>query len=118
MARGRGHPPEGNGQKLDTFLGNVLRLDVDHGTPHGIPKYNPFVKSKHGFPEIFAYGFRNPWGISFDRGGKHDLIVANVGQDRWEEINVVVFKVINKLNSWPGAIRLLDKTGAPLKDAT
>ncbi|HVY69179.1 MAG TPA: PQQ-dependent sugar dehydrogenase [Verrucomicrobiae bacterium] len=90
VARGRGHPPEGNGQKLDTFLGKVLRLDVDHGTPYGIPKDNPFVKSKHGFPEIFAYGFRNPWGISFDRGGKHDLIVADVGQDRWEEINVVV----------------------------
>jgi glucose/arabinose dehydrogenase len=90
VARGRGHPPEGNGQKLDTLLGKVLRLDVDHGTPYGIPKDNPFADGKKGFPEIYAYGFRNPWGISFDRGGKHDLIVADVGQDRWEEINVVV----------------------------
>ncbi len=90
VARGRGHPPEGNGQKLDTLLGKVLRLDVDHGTPYGIPKDNPYADGKKGFPEIYAYGFRNPWGISFDRGGKHDLIVVDVGQDRWEEINVVV----------------------------
>src|ERR1051325_8651034 len=90
VARGRGHPPEGNGQKLDTLLGKVLRLDLDHGTPYGIPKDNPYADGKKGLPEIYAYGFRNPWGLSFDRGGKHDLIVADVGQDRWEEINVVV----------------------------
>jgi hypothetical protein len=90
VARGRGHPPEGNGQKLDTLLGKVLRLDVDHGTPYGIPTDNPFADGKKGFPEIFAYGLRNPWGISFDRGGNHDLIVTDVGQDRWEEINVIV----------------------------
>ena len=90
VARGRGHPPEGNGQKLDTLLGKVLRLDVDYGTPYGIPKDNPYLDGKKGLPEIFAYGLRNPWGISFDRGGKHDLIVVDVGQDRWEEINVIV----------------------------
>jgi hypothetical protein len=90
VARGRGHPPEGNGQKLDTLLGKVLRLDVDHGTPYGIPKDNPYADGKKGLPEIFAYGLRNPWGISVDRGGKHDLIVVDVGQDRWEEINVIV----------------------------
>lgn len=90
VERGRGHPPEGNGQKLDTLLGKVLRLDVDHGTPYGIPKDNPYADGKKGLPEIFAYGLRNPWGISFDRGGKHDLIVVDVGQDRWEEINVIV----------------------------
>ena len=90
VARGRGHPPEGNGQKLDTLLGKVLRLDVDHGNPYGIPRDNPYADGKKGLPEIFAYGLRNPWGMSFDRGGKHDLIVADVGQDRWEEINVIV----------------------------
>ena len=90
VARGRGHPPEGNGQKLDTHLGKVLRLDVDHGMPYSIPKDNPFADGKKGFPEIYAYGLRNPWGISFDRGGRHDLIVTDVGQDRWEEINVIV----------------------------
>ena len=90
VARGRGHPSEGNGQKLDTLLGKVLRIDVDHGKPYGIPKDNPYADGKKGLPEIFAYGLRNPWGISFDRGGKHDLIVVDVGQDRWEEINVIV----------------------------
>jgi glucose/arabinose dehydrogenase len=90
VARGREHPPEGNGQKLDTLLGKVLRLDVDRGSPYGIPKDNPFADGKKGLPEIFAYGLRNPWGMSFDRGGKHDLILADVGQDRWEEINVIV----------------------------
>lgn len=88
--RGRGHPPEGNGQRLDTLLGKVLRLDVDRGTPYGIPKDNPYADGKRGLPEIYAYGLRNPWGMSFDRGGQHDLIVVDVGQDRWEEINVIV----------------------------
>ncbi len=90
VSRGRGHPPEGFGQRLDTLLGKVLRLDVDHGTPYGIPKDNPYADGKKGRPEIFAYGLRNPWGMSFDRGGKHELILADVGQDRWEEINVIV----------------------------
>ena len=90
VARGRGHPPEGNGQRLDTHLGKVLRLDIDGGTPYRIPKDNPYADGKKGLPEIYAYGLRNPWGMSFDRGGKHDLIVVDVGQDRWEEINVIV----------------------------
>ncbi|MDB6030109.1 MAG: hypothetical protein JWM16_447 [Verrucomicrobiales bacterium] len=89
-ARGRGHPPEGNAQNLQTLLGKVLRLDVDSGAPYGIPRDNPYADGKKGRPEIFAYGLRNPWGISFDRGGKHDLIVADVGQDRWEEINIIM----------------------------
>lgn len=90
VERGRGHPPEGNGQRLQTLLGKVLRLDVDHGTPYGIPRDNPYADGQKGLPEIYAYGLRNPWGISFDRGGRHDLIVTDVGQDRWEEINVIV----------------------------
>jgi glucose/arabinose dehydrogenase len=89
-ARGREHPPEGNGQRLDTLLGKILRLDINGGSPYGIPQDNPYADGKKGLPEIYAYGLRNPWGISFDRGGKHDLIVADVGQDRWEEINVIV----------------------------
>ncbi len=89
LTRGRGHPPEGNAQKLDTLLGKLLRLDIN-GTPYGIPKDNPFADGKKGLPEIYAYGLRNPWGMSFDRGGNHDLIVTDVGQDRWEEINVIV----------------------------
>lgn len=90
VQRGRGHPPEGYGQSLQTLLGKVLRIDVDNGTPYGIPRDNPFADGTKGRPEIFAYGLRNPWGMSFDRGGKHDLILADVGQDRWEEINIIV----------------------------
>ena len=86
----RGHAPEGNGQNLQTLLGKVLRIDINKGSPYGIPTDNPYADGKKGRPEIFAYGLRNPWGISFDRGGKHDLIVTDVGQDRWEEINVIV----------------------------
>ncbi len=89
----RGHAPEGNGQNLDTLLGKILRIDVDGtgpGTAYGIPRDNPYADGKKGRPEIYAYGLRNPWGISFDRGGSHDLIVTDVGQERWEEINVIV----------------------------
>lgn len=86
---GRGHSPQGNGQDTTKLLGKILRLDVDHGRPYGIPSDNPFV-SGQGRPEIFAYGLRNSWGISFDRGGTHELFVADVGQDRFEEINIIV----------------------------
>lgn len=86
----RGHAPEGNGQNLQTLLGKILRIDVNRGSPYEIPKDNPFADGKRGRPEIYAYGLRNPWGMSFDRGGSHDLIVADVGQDRWEEVDVIV----------------------------
>lgn len=86
---GLGHAPIGNGQTLDTLLGKFLRIDVDHGNPYGIPQDNPFKNGK-GRPEIFAYGVRNPWGFSFDRGGKHELFSADVGQDSFEEINIIV----------------------------
>jgi len=86
---GLGHPPQGNGQSLDTLLGKMLRIDVNKGNPYGIPKDNPF-KDGPGKPEIFAYGLRNPWGFSFDRGGKHELFSADVGQDSFEEINIIV----------------------------
>jgi hypothetical protein len=88
---GRGHPPQGNGQAKDTLLGKVLRIDVnkkDAGKEYGIPQDNPFAKGG-GAPEIFAYGFRNPWGLSFDRGGQRELFLADVGQDAYEEIDIV-----------------------------
>jgi glucose/arabinose dehydrogenase/plastocyanin len=82
------HGTIGNGQNVSNVLGSVLRVDVDHGSPYSIPADNPFVGGP-GLPEIWAYGFRNPWKISFDRGGSNQLIVADVGQDLWEEIDFV-----------------------------
>lgn len=72
--------PFGNGQSLDTLLGKILRLDVDSAEPYAIPPDNPFGN------EIWAYGLRNPWRISFDKQ-TGDLYIADVGQGDWEEIN-------------------------------
>ena len=79
----------GNGQNLETLLGKVLRIDVNTPEGHGIPKGNPFADGKKARPEIWAYGIRNPWGLSFDRGGDHALYSADVGQTMWEEVNVI-----------------------------
>ena len=86
----QGHAPQGNGQDTTRLLGKILRIDVDRGTPYGIPSDNPFADGKQGRPEIFAYGVRNPWGISFDRGGAHELFAADVGQNLFEELNIIV----------------------------
>lgn len=85
-----GHSPQGNGQDRTSLMGKMLRIDVNKGAPYSIPRDNPFADGKQGKPEIFAYGLRNPWGFSFDRGGNHELFVADVGQNRFEEINIVV----------------------------
>src|SRR2546427_2117995 len=86
---GLGHSPQGNGQDITKYLGKILRIDVDKGEPYGIPADNPFASGGNAKPEIFAYGLRNPWGMSFDRGGSHELFAADVGQDAWEEVNII-----------------------------
>lgn len=85
---GVGHGPMGNGQDINTLLGKILRIDVDGGDPYGIPADNPFV-GQDGRDEIFAWGFRNPFRMSFDRGGNRELFVADVGQILFEEVNIV-----------------------------
>ena len=80
-------PESGNGQNLRTLLGKILRIDVSPRTGHGIPKSNPFANGVNALPEIWAYGIRNPWGLSFDRGGAHALYSTDVGQTLWEEVN-------------------------------
>jgi glucose/arabinose dehydrogenase len=85
---GVGHPPLGNGQDTSTLLGSILRLDVDSGDPYAIPSDNPFV-GKEGRDEIFAYGLRNPFRIAFDAGGSHQLFAGDVGQNLWEEVDIV-----------------------------
>jgi glucose/arabinose dehydrogenase len=79
----------GNGQDVThNLLGNILRIDVDHGRPYGIPRGNPFV-GKEGLDEIYAYGFRNPYRMSFDLGGRRNLLVGDEGQSGWEEVDIV-----------------------------
>jgi glucose/arabinose dehydrogenase len=80
--------PQNNGQRLDTLLGKILRINVDSGTPYGIPPDNPFVGKPNVRPEIWAYGFRNPWRFSFDRKTAK-LFAGDVGQNAWEEIDIV-----------------------------
>ena len=84
---GAGGDPGNRGQNPETLLGKLLRINVDGGDPYGLPPDNPFVGQRSG-GEIFALGFRNPWRFSFDRETGH-LWVADVGQNHWEEINVV-----------------------------
>ena len=87
---GSGGDPQGNGQRLDTTLGKILRIDVDHpsdGRPYGIPADNPFVGDPLAHPEIWLYGLRNPWRMSFDRA-TGDLWIGDVGQNAWEEVDV------------------------------
>ena len=89
---GSGGDPQGNGQRLDTHLGKILRIDVDpepgSTTAYGIPNDNPFFNQAEAEPEIWLYGLRNPWRIRFDRD-TGDLWIGDVGQNAWEEIDVV-----------------------------
>lgn len=82
--------PKGHGQDRSTLLGDLLRIDVDRraaGLPYAVPQDNPFVGQPGVRPEIWAWGLRNPWRFTFDPKGR--LILADVGQNAWEEVNLV-----------------------------
>ncbi|MEV8335962.1 PQQ-dependent sugar dehydrogenase [Streptomyces niveus] len=83
---GAGGDPQGNGQKLDTLLGKILRIDPAGAEPYAIPSDNPFVGDPNAKDEIWSYGLRNPWRFSFD-SGTGDLLIGDVGQSDWEEID-------------------------------
>lgn len=83
--------PGDEAQNLMSYLGKILRIDVDTDIgPYLIPTDNPFLdQGEEALPEIFAYGLRNPWKFSFDEGRDH-LIAADVGQGEIEEIDLIV----------------------------
>lgn len=83
---GRGGDPWNNAQNLQNRLGKLLRIDVNSAHGYSIPQDNPFLAVKNAKPEIWAYGLRNPWRHSFD-SLTGDLWIADVGQEKWEEIN-------------------------------
>jgi glucose/arabinose dehydrogenase len=83
--------PNGHAQNLNLLLGKLLRVDVDrqeNSCAYAIPADNPFRGQADARPEIWAYGFRNPWRFSFDRL-TGELWAADVGQDRVEEVDIV-----------------------------
>ena len=89
---GSGGDPNGNGQRLDTLLAKILRIDVGgpggaSDGPYTVPPDNPFVGVAGAMPEIWLTGLRNPWRIRFD-SATGDLWIGDVGQSAWEEIDV------------------------------
>ena len=91
--RANPNPPDpfNTGQDISDLLSSILRIDVDHkdeGKNYAVPKDNPFVAMKGARPEVWAYGLRNPWRMSFDRQ-TGELFVGDVGWELWESVHRV-----------------------------
>lgn len=85
--QGDAHSNIGNGQNLNQLLGKIIRIDINHKKPYAIPADNPFV-GKAGRDEIWSYGMRMPWRISFDRK-TGELFCGDVGQNLYEEVDII-----------------------------
>ena len=79
--------PHNNGQNPNVLLGKLLRINVDRGEPYSVPAGNPYARGG-GRGEVWALGLRNPWRFAFDKATGL-LYIADVGQDRYEEMNIV-----------------------------
>lgn len=90
---GSGNDPPNNAQNINSLLGKMIRLDIDvpqTQTPaYNIPATNPFAGATPGADEIFAVGLRNPFRWSFDRGGTNQIWLGDVGQNAWEEVDII-----------------------------
>jgi glucose/arabinose dehydrogenase len=88
-------------QEVDHLLGKLLRIDVSAATGYAIPQDNPFSTVQGARKEIWSIGLRNPWRFSFDRL-TGELMIADVGQDDWEEVNIVSLAEARGANfGWP-----------------
>jgi glucose/arabinose dehydrogenase len=103
--------PQGHGQNKMSLLGKMLRIDVNKDNPYGIPDDNPFAEATDARPEIWAYGLRNPWRFTFDSHER--LIAADVGQDSWEEVDIVPRGANMGWNSREGMHCFSPKEGCP-----
>lgn len=116
---GSGGDPHGYAQSLATHLGKLLRLDVSKDAGYAVPAGNPFVDEAGAKPEIWAFGLRNPWRISFDRE-TGDLWIGDVGQNRAEEVDFAPRSSRGGenygWNLWEGAARFRpgDARGTPI----
>ncbi|PYV11936.1 MAG: glucose dehydrogenase [Acidobacteria bacterium] len=114
--------PQGNGQNTNTLLAKILRIGVDPpfaaGKQYAIPPDNPFVNGG-GLREIWAYGLRNPWRFSFDRATGL-LFAGDVGQDSWEEVDIITkggnfgWNVMEGANCYPPSVTSCNMTGLVL----
>jgi len=84
---GLGDDPSNAGQRLNTWLAKLLRIDVSSALTYTVPPDNPFVGNPDALPEIWDQGLRNPWRWSFDRL-TGDLWIGDVGQNQWEEVDL------------------------------
>ncbi len=98
---GSGGDPQHHGQRPDTLLGSILRLDVDGKKPYAIPPDNPFAGGGPGRPEVWAWGLRNPWRFAFDPVTGW-LWAGDVGQVSWEEVHIVRGGGNHGWNVWEG----------------